>query len=149
MNHIPSSAPLHPPRAGVHARRTAVVIAIIGVLAAVLISSFGGEQKRSWDAAALQCGRTIISAVVAHRARMSGYYVGAPAGLNEDVAATCQGVQVRSYYAGFSPGPNVMGNNLINASTTNYSFWAWHPRGSTGYYTSTIDNLRMSVGTTW
>lgn len=139
--------PLH--TAGFTLVELLVVIAIIGVLAAILIPTFNGARKRSWDTAALQCGRAIISAEVAHRARTGGYYVGTPAGLNEDVAEACQGVQVQSYYAGFSPGPNVTGNNIINASTTNYNFWVWHPQGTTGYYTSTWDNLRLSVGTTW
>lgn len=126
-----------------------VVIAIIGVLAAILIPSYNGAQKRSWDTASLQCGRAIIQGQVEFRARNGAYYTGTPAGLNEDAGEVCAGVQVQSYAAGFTPGSSVTGNNTVNGASGQYNFWVWHQRGATAYYTSTGDNLRLSVSARW
>jgi len=62
-----------------------VAIAIIGVLAVVLISSYAAAQKRGYDADALKCGKAIIDGQTQFRVLNGVYFAGLAGTLNEDV----------------------------------------------------------------
>jgi type IV pilus assembly protein PilA len=112
-----------------------VVIAIIGVLAAVLIPSFNGAQKRSWDAAALQCARAIKTGAVDYRARTGGM-PSAPGtsfpytALGEDVVEACQDVQVRWHNADGLTAATTGTTQISTLGPGAYCFVVWHQRGS-------------------
>ncbi|UQN08517.1 prepilin-type N-terminal cleavage/methylation domain-containing protein [Deinococcus sp. QL22] len=107
-----------------------IVIAIIAVLAAILIPTFAGAQKKPFDVAAAQCGRAIVTAQVVFKAEGSGY-VAPVASMGEDVreACTAQNVQVSPDSSpANNPGAGV-GNN-INAGSDNFAFQVFHPSGT-------------------
>lgn len=111
-----------------------VVIAIIGVLAAILIPSYNGAQKRSWDTAAMQCGREIRKAVTVYKAERGSIYPdqGTLAGLGEDAVEACQGVQVKWYDATGLTAASA-GNNRISGWDGGNCFLTWSQRGSVWY----------------
>ncbi|GGS08701.1 type II secretion system protein [Deinococcus sedimenti] len=119
-----------------------VVIAIIGVLASLLLPTFSNAQKRPHDTAALQCGRAIITAQTTRKISV-GTYGTAPAALGPDVTEACTGIEVQSYVAGFTPGPNQAGNGLIGADALNYNFYVYSRKGTSSYYTSTGDGWKL------
>lgn len=108
-----------------------VVIAIIGVLAAILIPSYNGAQKRSWDTAAMQCGRAVITAQTSIRAQTSTY-LGPLDQLGEDAIEACQGVRIQPNHT-LADNPAATTSQTVAVSATNYAFQVFHPRGS-GYY---------------
>ena len=118
------------------------VIAIIGVLAAILLPTFAGAQKRPHDTATVQCGRAIITAQTTHKIS-TGSYAASPAALGADVTEACAGVEVQSYVAGFVPSASQAGNGAIGADALNYNFWVYSRRGSAAYYTSTGDGWKL------
>ena len=120
-----------------------IVIAILAVLAAILIPSFSGAQKRPYDVAALQCGRAIITAETARKAETGGFFSGDVNALGSDVQEVCQDIEVQSYVNGFRPGSAVAGNNQIGGDDTQYNFWVYSRKGSTSYYTSSGDRLKL------
>ncbi|MFC6663685.1 type IV pilin protein [Deinococcus multiflagellatus] len=121
-----------------------VVIAIIGVLAALLLPTFSQSQRRPHDVAALQCGRAIITAQTAYKIANQTYAT-SPGALGADVTEACQGIEVQPYTAGFVAGPAVAGAGTIGANASQYNFWVYSRQGTQSYYTSTGDNLKLSV----
>ncbi len=119
-----------------------VVIAIIGILASLLLPSFAGARKKPYDVAALQCGKAIITAQVTYFSERNTYGA-SPATLGSDAVEQCQNVEVQNYVAGFNPGRTVSGNGVVGADAQNYNFWVWSKNGTTSYYTSTGDNLKL------
>jgi type IV pilus assembly protein PilA len=126
-----------------------IVIAIIAVLAAILIPTFNGAQRKPYNVAALQCGRAIIMGQILYKAQQGRFYTGTVSSLGADVVEACNGVQVQNYVPGFIPNGSTGGNNQVNGDGGQYNFWVWHRSGDTSYYTSTGDNLKLSVSTQW
>ncbi len=120
-----------------------IVIAIIAVLAAILIPTFSGAQKKPRDTAAIQCGRAILTAAGPYRLQ-----AGSPPNnvslLGEDVAEVCagQGVQVRQY-AGETPNASAGGDGTITPYGNSVAYWVWHPGGTAAYYTSPNDGIKF------
>ncbi len=110
-----------------------VVIAIIGVLAALLIPSYTGAQKKPYDAAALQCGRAIVTGQTAFKAE-TGSFSSSIGALGEDVREVCQnqGIQVHTHGAHVTD-PATVGDSNFSVNGNDYAFQAWHPKG-TGVY---------------
>lgn len=121
-----------------------IVIAIIAVLAAILIPTFRGAQKRPYDVAAVQCNRAVFTALITTRAATGSYPTNVSA-LGEDVAEACaqQGVRVREYGGG-RPNAGDAGDGSILLNGTTFAYWTWHPKGSAAYYTSPDDGLRIA-----
>lgn len=109
-----------------------VVIAIIGVLAAILIPSYNGAQKRSWDTAAVQCGRAIVTAQISHRAN-TGTYTDNAGVLGEDVTEVCASQGVRLGVHATSPTAATATGLMSGANSDSFAFTVWHPNGS-GWY---------------
>lgn len=110
-----------------------VVIAIIAVLAAILIPTFSGAQKKPYDTAALQCGRAIVVAQTAFKVERSTYSA-TLSPLGEDVAEVCQSAGMRvSPHSAPANNPGATVSMGMDASNDNYSFQVFHPNGS-GYY---------------
>lgn len=110
-----------------------IVIAIIAVLAAILIPTFRGAQKRPYDTAALQCGRAMITYQTSSRLENGGF-TALVANMGEDVQEACthQGVRVQpDHTLANNPGASV--SNAVATNATNYAFQVFHPNGS-GYY---------------
>jgi type IV pilus assembly protein PilA len=76
-----------------------IVIAIIGVLAALLLPTFSGAQKKPYDVAAMQCGREIAKAFTLTRAETGAWPAVpvSPNAIGADVQEVCQGVRVLPY----------------------------------------------------
>ncbi|GAA5504087.1 hypothetical protein Dxin01_03855 [Deinococcus xinjiangensis] len=121
-----------------------VVIAIIGLLAALLLPSYRESQKKPYDLAAQQCGRAIITAETTAKISTGSYVEGPISLLGADVVEQCQDVQVQQYQPGFVAGPSANGNGIVGASPVQYNFWVFSQKGSTSFYTSTGDNLKLS-----
>lgn len=121
-----------------------VVIAIIGLLAALLLPSYRESQKKPYDLAALQCGKAIITAETTAKVSTGSYVEGPISLLGADVVEQCQDAQVQQYQPGFVPGPTANGNGIVGASPSQYNFWVFSKNGSTSFYTSTGDNLKLS-----
>lgn len=121
-----------------------VVIAIIAILAAILVPSFAGAQKRPHDVASLQCGKAIVTAQVTYEAEHNG---AAATGLsqlnNSDVTEQCngQGVQVSEDWFGASQGS--AGDSGIGVGGSNYAFKVWHNAGSGIYIYNRDANVRF------
>lgn len=128
-----------------------VAIAIIGVLALVLISTYNAAQKRGFDAAALKCGKAIIDGQTQFRVLTGAYFAGLAGNLNEDVQEACQGVQVQPWTNPFTPGPTTSGNGQVGLDSGNqsYNFWVWHLRGGRSYYTWKGGNMTLQESNTW
>lgn len=117
-----------------------VVIAIIGVLAAILIPTYNGAQKKSHDAAAIQCHRAIFTAQ-----RPFAIENGGPAATNinqlgPDVREVCTdaGVRVRDFSGGAAVTASSAGNDLLTPTPNGqFAYYTWHPNGSAAFYTST------------
>lgn len=109
-----------------------VVIAIIGVLAAILIPSYTGAQKRSWDTAAVQCGRTIVTAQISYRAN-TGTYTDNVGVMGEDVTEVCASQNVRVGFHSVAPTATTASGLMSPANDSNFAFTVWHPNGS-GWY---------------
>jgi type IV pilus assembly protein PilA len=120
-----------------------IVIAIIGVLAALLLPTFGGAQKKPFDVAAMQCGRAVLTAQTIRRLE-TGSFAANVSQLGEDVTEACtqQGVQVRQF-AGGTPTAASVGDGSILLTANSVAYWTWHPRGSAAYYTSPADNIKL------
>jgi len=120
-----------------------IVIAIIAVLAAILIPTFSGAQKRPRDVAAIQCARAILTAVGPYRLQ-AGTSPNNVSLLGEDVTEVCasQGVQVRQY-AGATPKAATVGDGTITANGNSVAYWVWHPGGTAAYYTSPLDGIKF------
>ena len=119
-----------------------VVIAIIGVLAAVLLPTFTGAQKRPYDTAALQCGRAIVAfETTANLTR--GSYAANIAEMGPDVLDACVTAGARVALNDVrADNPNAAVSQAVSTSATNYAFQVFHPRGS-GYY---LFNLASAAG---
>ncbi|AFD27430.1 type IV pilin protein [Deinococcus gobiensis] len=115
-----------------------VVIAIIGVLAAIFLPSYQKAQKRPYDAAALQCGRAIVTAEITRKIE-SGSYGNNTAQLGEDVKEACQdqGVQIvrdtTPVRGANTPGTGEIGIGIPQGQPPYIAFKVYHPQGS-GYY---------------
>ncbi|WP_045233721.1 type IV pilin protein [Deinococcus pimensis] len=72
-----------------------IVIAIIGILAAVLIPNLLGARKRAYDTASLNCGKQIQAAQTAYNGNYRTY-TGAITSLDQDLIDNCdsQGIVV-------------------------------------------------------
>lgn len=128
-----------------------VALLVVVTVSAMLYPSYVTAQRRPFDLSALECGRAIIDAQVIHKASRGTFYAGGFQGLGPDVTAKCtvRDVQIQSYVAGFNPNPGIGGNAVIGGNGEHYNFWVWSLGGSTSYYTSTWDHLRLSVSTQW
>lgn len=71
-----------------------IVIAIIGILAAVLIPNLLAARSRAFDTAAQSCGRAIATAQEIHAIDNDGAYGAALADLDGDMTAVCDGITV-------------------------------------------------------
>ncbi|UQN08518.1 prepilin-type N-terminal cleavage/methylation domain-containing protein [Deinococcus sp. QL22] len=121
-----------------------IVIAIIAVLAAILIPTFSGAQKKPRDTAAIQCARAILTEAGPYRLQ-TGNSPTNVSQLGEDVTEVCaaQGVQVRQY-AGGTPGAATAGDGSITALGNSVAYWVWHPGGTASYYTSPLNGIKLS-----
>ncbi|MBZ9714389.1 type IV pilin protein [Deinococcus multiflagellatus] len=123
-----------------------VVIAIIGVLAALLLPTFAQAQKKPNDAAAVQCGRAIVTFQNSTRLER-GSFTPALANMGTDVQEACisTGVLVTPDTArADNPGASV--SNSIGASAENYGFQVFHPNG-TGFYLFNRNDGQTAAGT--
>ena len=115
-----------------------VIIAIIGILAALFLPSYQRSQKRPYDAAALQCGRAIVTAEVTRKIE-SGSYANTVGALGEDVKEACQDQGVRivrdvtPVTSGNTAATNEIGIGVPANQPTYIAFKVYHPNGS-GYY---------------
>ena len=128
-----------------------VVIAIIGVLAAIFLPSYQKAQKRPYDAAALQCGRAIVTAEITRKIE-NGAYVNDIGTLGEDVKEACQDQGVR-IVADVVPvtGPNTGTTNQVGVGYPQgqppyLTFKAWHPNGSGWYFYINAATFKESLG---
>lgn len=121
-----------------------VVIAIIGVLAAILIPSYSGAQKRSWDSAALQCGRELVKASVAYKAERGSFPAAphSPNVLGEDVQEVCTGVRVMAYS---SPTTRTGTDYTISGYNSAITFLVAHNNGS-GIYAFNVEDTYCAGG---
>lgn len=110
-----------------------IVIAILAVLAAILIPSYTGAQKKPYDTAALQCGRAIITGSHAYKAEHGAYPQGEQtvAILGEDAQEACQGVRIMPYAV---PTSTVGNETALTWNPRGPSFFVAHNKGS-GVYT--------------
>jgi len=130
---MPHRQALHATTQGFTLVELLVAIAIIAVLSAILIPTYSGAQKRSYDAAAAQCGQAIVKRQVEARAEHQTYF-GALWQLGTDVAEVCQGQDVH-VQAHSSPADHAGAGvcECFNADSTTLAFQVFHRRGS-GYY---------------
>ena len=94
-----------------------IVIAIIGILAAVLIPNLLGAQKRAYNTGATACGRSLQTAMAAYYIDKNTYVGATPSKIMEDTSSGCS-------------------NNNVNIGTTtqsDYTFTVSNTRGSKTY----------------
>lgn len=106
-----------------------VVIAIIGVLAAILLPTFSGAQKKPYDTAAIQCGRAIVTAQVPCHVTNGTYADRLSTLASPDVNEACQNIQVM--YAG-NPGAalTATGDGVMTGNPTMLGMDLWSQKGS-------------------
>ncbi|WP_026298582.1 prepilin-type N-terminal cleavage/methylation domain-containing protein [Deinococcus aquatilis] len=110
-----------------------IVIAIIAVLAAILIPTFAGAQKRPYDVAALQCGRAIVTAQQTSKLERGTYSTTLPA-LGEDVQEVCQTAGLRiDIHSGIVSDPAATTPMVMSGNVDDFAFRVYHPNGS-GFY---------------
>ena len=123
-----------------------VVIAIISVLITILLPSFNAARKKPYDTAALQCGKTIVTAQVTYIAEHNNTAAASITQLNNsDVTEQCGA-------AGVQVGPDFTANTLadvgssnIGVGGSNYAFKVWHQNGTGIYvYNKDVPSLHFS-----
>lgn len=112
-----------------------IVIAIIGILAAVLIPNLLGAQKRAYDTASASCGKSIQTAQATAQIDYQGYF---------SIAKT--GVGAPAFTAGSLPASATLpkatdlATNCSDANTRIATTTA--PAGSNATYAITVADIR-------
>ena len=121
-----------------------IVIAILAVLAAILIPTYTGAQKKPYDAASAQCHKAIFTAETLAKAE-TGSYIESLDALGPDVREVCQdqGVRVKGAEGGF-PSADTASTNTIQIYYGKPLYYTWHPNGSKSYVTSVAEGQKFS-----
>ncbi|OOV14072.1 type II secretion system protein [Deinococcus sp. LM3] len=123
-----------------------IVIAIIGILAAVLIPNLLGAQKRAYDTGAASCAKSIQTAQATTQVDKQGYFGIAKASSNTTLTSfTPTQVTVGSLAAALTQAEidniglakNCLDKNMVIATTT-------APSGSNATYAITVGDVRGS-----
>lgn len=93
-----------------------IVVAIIGILAAVLIPNLLGARSEAFNTAAMNCGRSIQTAQVAYYGKHFTYADSTTA-LDSDMLEACDGVT----------------HSITAADADGFTGTAVHPQGNTTY----------------
>jgi type IV pilus assembly protein PilA len=109
-----------------------VVLMIIGILIAVLYPSLQAYRARPYDAAAIACGRAIVTGEVDAHAS-TGEYVAGLSNLGGDVPAACDEPGVRVVLHNSAPNASTAATGAVQAEGEDFAFTVFHPRG-TGFY---------------
>ncbi|MBZ9714386.1 type IV pilin protein [Deinococcus multiflagellatus] len=129
----------HPPRSptdGFTLIEMLLIMAIMGVLAAIMIPSFLETRRRPYDTASQACHHTILVQLTEYRVGSQPVPPG-PVTQFRDVARQCttNGVQISSVAP---TQPTAAGNAEVTATADgDLEFWVWHPQGRHIYYTNT------------
>lgn len=121
-----------------------IVIAIIGILAAVLIPNLLGSRSQAFDTGALNCGKAIQTAQTNYNGKFFVYATDMSA-LNANLLASCTAEAVQLQFgatsdrasakdfadATFTHPRNTSGED--NANAESYEIHVWDSRGSTVY----------------
>lgn len=102
-----------------------IVVAIIGILAAVLIPNLLGARREAFNTAAMNCGRSIQTAQVAYAGKGSFTYTDDIDDLDHDMIEACVGVHI------------VTGSG---ANGESFEWQTYHQNGNTLY---TVDQSRV------
>ncbi|ALW87813.1 type IV pilin protein [Deinococcus actinosclerus] len=108
-----------------------IVIAIIGILAAVLIPNLLGAQKRAYDTGAQACAKSLQTALATQQIDKQTY--AGPTSKADLIA-------LDGASAGCSKNEIAMGVTAANFTVSNYSFTISDTRGKTTY-TVTPSNI--------
>lgn len=118
-----------------------IVIAIIGILAAVLIPNLLGSRSQAFDTGALNCGKAIQTAQTNFNGKYFEY-AGTFSDLNQDLVAACTGDAVSLMASDSAPtspandGASALTGTSAFASTNaqeDYTIYVWDSRGSAVY----------------
>lgn len=122
-----------------------IILAIVGILAAICVPFFFHLRSRPYDTANQQCHRALLTQLATYRTVNGGT-------LPDDVTSLpsirqhCQvaGVAVRDGASGAPENSSVTGNNRITpVGPVSFSFYTWHPRGKTVLFSSPSEGRRF------
>ncbi|WP_189090582.1 type IV pilin protein [Deinococcus ruber] len=122
-----------------------IVVAIIGILAAIVIPNLLANRQRPYDVAALQCGKAIIQAQVTYSAEHNNAAADDVARLgNTDVTAQCRGVEI-SEIDKLTIQDSDGDGNITTDDTGHYAFKVWHQHGHNTYVYNTWSNQHLTI----
>lgn len=101
-----------------------IVIAVIGILAAVMIPTFGGARASGYDAGAVHCAEQLKTAQTAYYVS-SRTFAGSVSALDPSLIPACQAVQVGTSAADVSAS----GNGSFTTTASSFSTLAWSQKG--------------------
>ena len=120
-----------------------IVIAIIGILAAVLIPNLLGAQKRAYDTGAASCAKSIQTAQATAQVDNQGYFAIAKAAGTADAAPdiTAGSLPAVPAYADLGIAENCKSKDMVIATTTAPSNTSATTRAN---YVITVKDVRGS-----
>lgn len=121
-----------------------IVIAIIGILAAVLIPNLLGSRAQAFDTGAMNCAKALQTAQTNYNGKQFTY-ADSIDDLNEDLLAPClTGAAAGQIQIG-DAAPSAVTDDATNsgemtsATATTFSAFVWDKRGSTVYAVNETD----------
>ncbi len=112
-----------------------IVIAIIGILAAVLIPNLLGAQKRAYDTSAMSCAKSIQSAQATAQVDSQGYF-----GVSKDADAVAVTYTAGSLAAAPTSSTAELATNCLDKNTVIATTTA--PSGASATYVITVKDRR-------
>lgn len=122
-----------------------IVLAILGILAAICVPAFIHLRTRPYDTANQQCHRALLTQLATYRTVNNGTLPSDVTGL-PSIQQQCQaaGVHVRDGASGTPQNLNVTGNNQVTPiGPASFSFYTWHPSGRTVLFSSPSQGRRF------
>lgn len=122
-----------------------LILAIIGILAAVSVPMFFHLRSRPYDTANQQCHRTLLMQLATYRTVNGGALPGDVTTL-PGIRQHCQGagVHVRDGVSGAPTTLSVNGNNQVSpVGPASFAVYTWHPRGTTVLFSSPSEGRRF------
>ncbi len=114
------------------------VLAIIGVLAAMLIPTLTHSKTRPYDAAALSCGRMLITALYMYENEHEAFTADLSA-LDQGPLKACRDIEIQSGSA--AGGATVTGDGGLTLTEKGVAFTVWSRYGSRAYHTDLEHNI--------